>query len=106
MQTLFTVPDKSTGGIRTELHVSSYTQYGLYVVVYISDEWGTHKNTIRRTFTKQVDYLYHRLLRKKIKEEGGIIHTRISSIPLPKTKHSECGYKDRDCKGRFKKRSK
>lgn len=104
MQTLYTVPDKETGGIRTELHVSTYTDSGLYVVVYISDEWGTHKKTIRRSFANKVDVLYHKNLRAKVKKLGGIVHTRISSTPLPKTKKNVIIRHDkRDKFGRFTK---
>jgi len=85
MQTLYTIEDKSTGGVKTLLHVSSYTKVGLVVIIYISDEYGTHKRTIRRTFINTIEYLYHINLRKKITKMGGIIHRRISDTPLPKT---------------------
>lgn len=102
MQTLYTVPDKETGGIRTELHVTTYTDSGLYLVVYISDEWGTHKKTIRRSFANKVDVLYHKNLRAKVKKMGGIVHTRISSTPLSKTKKKVIvKYNKRDKLGRF-----
>jgi len=102
MQTLYTVPDKETGGIRTELHVTTYTDSGLYVVVYISDEWGTHKKTIRRSFANKIDVLYHKALRNKVRKMGGIIHTRISSTPLSKTKKKVIvRYSKRDKLGRF-----
>jgi len=104
MQTLYTVPDKETGGIRTELHVTTYTDSGLYLVVYISDEWGTHKKTIRRSFANKVDVLYHKALRIKVKKMGGIIHTRVSSTPLSKTKKKVIiRYDKRDKLGRFTK---
>ena len=51
MQTLYTIEDKETGGVKTELHVSTYTKYGLYVTIYRSDEWGTHKGRITKRLT-------------------------------------------------------
>ena len=101
MQTLYTVPDENTGGIKTELHVSSYTKYGLFVTIYSSDEWGNHKRTINRKFTNMIDLLYHKMLRAKIKKEGGIIHKRVSDTPLPKTIIPKSNYPNRDNKGRF-----
>ena len=101
MQTLYTIEDKETGGVRTELHVSTYTKYGLYVTIYRSDEWGTHIGTIKKRFLYAVEYLYHKHLRTKIVSEGGIIHKRISGTPLPKTHVHESEYPDRDNRGRF-----
>ncbi len=101
MQTLYTVEDKETGGVRTELHVSTYTPLGLYVTVYRSDEWGTFKGRITRKFLHAVDYLYHKNLRAKIKKEGGIVHKRISGTPLTKTVLPKSDFPDRDIRGRF-----
>ena len=101
MQTLYTIEDKETGGVKTELHVSTYTPLGLYVSIYRSDEWGTFKGVINRKFLYAIDYLYHKNLRAKIKKEGGIIHKRISGTPLPKTIAPISNYKNRDLKGRF-----
>lgn len=101
MQTLYTIEDKETGGVKTELHVSTYTKYGLYVTIYRSDEWGTHKGRITKRFLYAVEVLYHRNLRFKIKKLGGIIHTRISGTPLPKTILPKSDYENRDIKGRF-----
>ena len=101
MQTLYTVEDKTTGGVRTELHVSTYTQLGLYVTIYRSDEWGNHKGTITRKFLHMMDFLYHKNLRLRVKKAGGIIHSRISGTPLPKTIIPKSNYPDRDIRGRF-----
>jgi len=101
MQTLYTVEDKETGGVKTLLHVSSYTSIGLVVVIYMSDEYGTHKGTVRRIFANMIDVAYHNALRKKIKAQGGIIHKRISYTPLPKTIQNLSDYPNRDNKGRF-----
>lgn len=84
MQTLYTIEDKATGGVKTLLHVSSYTKFGLVVIIYTSDEYGTHKRTVRRTFINTIEYVYHLNLRKKIIAMGGIVHRRISDTPLPK----------------------
>lgn len=88
MQTLCTIEDKETGGVQTLLHVSSQTGSGLVVFIYVSDEYGTYKTTIRKKFVDACDSVYHRNLRKKIKKEGGIIHARISDTPLAKTNKS------------------
>ena len=101
MQTLFTIEDPQSGGVKTILHVSSYTSAGLVVVIYISDEYGTHKGTLKRTFSNVIDIAYHTSLRKKIKAEGGIIHKRISDTPLPKSIQKESNYPGRDSKGKF-----
>ena len=101
MQTLYTVEDKETGGIKTELHVTAYTTIGLIVVIYVSDEYGTHKKTIRRTFLNTIEYVYHMNLRKKVKKEGGIIHARVSNTPLPKSIQKTVIYPNRDSRGRF-----
>ena len=101
MQTLYTIEDKESGGVKTLLHVSSYTSAGLAVVVYTSDEYGNHKSTVRKTFSNKIDIAYHTALRKKIKAEGGIIHTRISYTPLSKTAQLTTPYPGRDAKGRF-----
>lgn len=104
MQTLYTVEDKEIGGIKTLLHVTTYTKIGLAVIIYVSDEYGNHKKTIRTRFTNGIESVYHKSLRKKIKEEGGIIHTRISDTPLPKSKrHRNVYVPKRDNKGRFSK---
>lgn len=100
MQTLYTVEDKETGSIKTELHVSSYSAIGLIVVIYRSDEYGNHIRTVRKTFMNTIDVAYHTTLRKKIKAEGGIIHKKISDTPLPKTKITKRELK-RDMLGRF-----
>lgn len=105
MQTLYTIENTETGGIQTLLHVSSYTTAGLAVVIYTSDEYGTHKSTVRRTFMNKKDSVYHEELRRNIKMLGGIIHTRISDTPLQKSK--EIVREDnRDSKGRFIKSNK
>jgi hypothetical protein len=106
MQTLYSIEDHETGGIKTLLHVTSYTSIGLAVVIYTSDEYGTHKSTVRRTFLRTLEYAYHVSLRKKIKEQGGLIHKRISDTPLPKTKRIVSQYEGRDSKGRFIKKRK
>jgi hypothetical protein len=103
MQTLYTIEDKETGGVKTLLHVSSYTSSGLAVIIYTSDEWGNHIKTVRKFFTGKVDILYHTALRKQVKAEGGIIHKRVSDTPLQRSKQSESKYPNRDSKGRFKK---
>lgn len=100
MQTLYTVEDKETGSIKTELHVSSYSKLGLAVVIYRSDEYGNHIKTIHRTFMNIIDVAYHTTLRKKIKAEGGIIHRKISGTPLPRSKVNKRELK-RDKLGRF-----
>jgi len=100
MQTLYTVEDKETGSIKTELHVSSYNNVGLAVIIYRSDEYGNHIRTIRRIFTNTIDVAYHTTLRKKIKAEGGIIHKKVSDTPLVKTKANKRELK-RDRLGRF-----
>lgn len=100
MQTLFTVEDKETGSIKTELHISSYSKIGLIVIVYRSDEYGNHIRTVRKTFMNTIDVAYHTTLRKKIRAEGGIIHKKISDTPLPKTKINIKELK-RDKLGRF-----
>lgn len=100
MQTLYTLEDKESGGVKTLLHVSSYTNFGLVVIIYTSDEYGTHKRTVRRTFLNTIDYVYHKNLRKKVKQQGGIIHKRVSDTPLPKTVFSKYQPK-RNSKGQF-----
>ena len=100
MQTLFTVEDKETGSIKTELHTSAYSKIGLVVIVYRSDEYGNHIRTVRKTFMNTIDVAYHTTLRKKIKAEGGIIHKKISDTPLSKTKVNVKELK-RDKLGRF-----
>lgn len=101
MQTLFTIEDKESGGIKTLLHVSSYTNGILAVVIYTSDEYGNHKSTVKITFTDKIDILYHKSLREKVKKEGGIIHKRISDTPLSKTIQHESSYPGRDSRGKF-----
>jgi hypothetical protein len=101
MQTLYTIEDKESGGVKTLLHVSSYTNGILAVVIYTSDEFGNHKSTVRKTFTDKIDILYHKTLRDMIKKEGGIIHKRISDTPLPKTVQNESTYPGRDSRGKF-----
>lgn len=103
MQTLYTIEDRESGGIKTLLHVSSYTNGILVVVIYTSDEYGNHKGTVRKTFTDKIDILYHKTLRDKIKKEGGIIHKRISDTPLLKSIQHESSYPGRDSRGRFNK---
>lgn len=101
MQTLYTVEDKETGSVKTLLHVSGYTNIGLVVVIYTSDEYGNHRSTVRRTFIDMIDVLYHKTLRSKIKKEGGIIHKRVSDTPLPRSIQKPNLYPNRDDKGRF-----
>lgn len=100
MQTLYTIEDKESGGVKTLLHVSSYTNFGLVVIIYISDEYGTFKRKVRRTFLNTVEYLYHKNLRKKITQKGGIVHKRVSDTPLKKSISSKPVLK-RDKFGRF-----
>lgn len=102
MQTLYTIEDVETGGVKTLLHVSGYTNSGtLVVIVYVSDEYGNHKRTVRKYFTNTIDAVYHAMLRKKIKKDGGIIHKRISDTPLLKTKQVPKPILKRDSLGKF-----
>lgn len=87
MQTLFTIENKESGGIQTLLHVTTYTKNSMALVIYVSDEYGNHKQTIRRTFINKIEKIYHKNLRNDVKKKGGIIHTRISDTPLPKSKN-------------------
>lgn len=100
MQTLYTVEDRETGSIKTELHVSSYNKIGLVVIIYRSDEYGNHIRTVKKTFINTIDIAYHTTLRKKIKADGGIIHKKISDTPLQKSKVNKKELK-RDKLGRF-----
>lgn len=101
MQTLYTIEDKQTGGIKTLLHVSTYVGDVLSVVIYMSDEYGTHKGTLRRTFINGIEKVYHMNLRKKVKADGGIVHKKISDTPLTKTTRIESSHPGRDSKGKF-----
>jgi hypothetical protein len=101
MQTLYTIEDHETGGVKTLLHVSTYTTIGLVVIIYTSDEFGTHKGTVKQVFADKIERVYHKLLREKVKKEGGIVHKRVSDTPLTKTvQHSNVDL-IRDNKGRF-----
>lgn len=106
MQTLYTIEDKESGGIKTLLHVSNYVGNTLIVVIYTSDEYGTHKGTVKRTFLNTIEYVYHMNLRRGIKKEGGIIHRRVSDTPLPKSRNIESSYSGRDSRGKFIKKKK
>ena len=38
-------------------------------------------------FMNKIEKVYHKNLRTEVKKKGGIIHTRISDTPLPKSKN-------------------
>lgn len=101
MQTLFTIEDRETGGIKTLIHVSNETKLGLAVIIYTSDEYGTHKSTRKRLFVDTSDIEYHTTLRENVRKEGGIVHTRVSDTPLQKSTQKVSAYPGRDSKGRF-----
>ena len=101
MQTLYTIEDLALGGVKTLLHVSTYTTIGLVVIIYTSDEFGTHKGTVRKVFANKIESVYHKLLREKVKKAGGIVHKRVSDTPLTKTVQHSNVVLIRDSKGKF-----